>query len=324
MPGAGKDSLNSLNRRDLRILIFSLLLAFAVWFLHSLGLSYSQTVRVPVTAESSLDGHSLHSSNSVVVVARCRTTGFNLIKLRRSTSRREGTLHVDPSDLRAYPGDGDLFYMTHSELNNYCEEVFGKGTSVEAMISDTVVFRFAVENCKKVPVIPLYTASFRPQYTALSEMRLVPDSVLVYGEQIHLDRIETVQTESFTLSNLRSLAHGEVRLSLPGSVRLSESSVEYSMEVTRYVEIEGQVEIGLRNVPAGKSLLVYPATATVRYRCVFPLSADPSEGVDFYIDYKDFEKSMSGSLIPRVDALPQGVLSYSLEPQVFNCAERVR
>lgn len=324
MPEGGKNRLKSLNRRDLSTLIVSLLLAFCIWFLHSLGLSYSQTIRVPVTAESSLDGHSSESSNSAVVVARCRTTGFNLVKISRNTSRRVLSLHVDPSDLRPYPGDGDLFYMTLAELNSYSEEVFGKGTSVEMMLSDTVVFRFARENCKKVPVVPLYTASFKEQYTALSGMRLIPDSVLVYGEQIQLDRVDAVQTESFSLSGLSSLAHGEVRLSVPGAVRLSAASVEYSMEVTRYVEIEAQTEIGIRNVPSGKSLLVYPATAEVRYICVFPLSADPTEGTEFYIDYADFEKSMSGTCIPKTGGLPQGVLSYSIDPQVFNCAERVR
>lgn len=324
MPKGEKKSLKSLNRRDLSILIVSLLLAFCIWFLHSMGLGYSQTVRVPVMAESSLDGHSDRSSNSAVIVARCRTTGFNLVKLSRNASHRVLSLHVDPTDLRPCPGDGDLFYMSHSELNSYSENVFGKGTSVEMMLSDTVVFRFAVENCKKVPVSPLYSVSFKDQYTALSGMRLSPDSVFVYGEQIQLDRIDAVQTESFNLSGLNSLAHGEVRLSVPGSVRLSQESVEYSMEVTRYVEIEEQVTMGSRNVPSGKSLLIYPATATARYICVFPLSAVPTGRSPFYIDYADFEKSMSGTCIPRVDELAQGVLSCSITPQVFNCAERVR
>lgn len=324
MPEGEKKKLKSLNRRDLSILVVSLLLAFCIWFLHSLGLSYSQTIRVPVKVVSKLDGHSDLSSNSAVIVARCRTSGFNLVKIGWNVSRKVLSLHVNPDDLRSYPGDGDLFYMSHSELNSYSEDVFGKGTSVEMMLSDTVVFRFAVENCKKVPVLPLYSASFKDQYTALSEMRLSPDSVLVYGEQIQLDRVDAVQTESFSLYGLNSLAHGEVRLSVPGSVRLSQESVEYSMEVTRYVEIEEQVSMGSRNVPSGKSLLIYPAMATVHYICVFPLGADPTGRSPFYIDYADFEKSMSGTCIPKVDELAQGVLSYGITPQVFNCAERVR
>ena len=324
MPKPGKYSLKSLGRRDLAILIFSLLLAFGLWFIHNLGLGYSQTLRVPFTAQSSLDGHSGQSSNTCVAVARCRTSGFNLLRLRRSVSHKSLSLTVSPEDLHQYKGDGDVFYMSVSDVSNYSEQLFGKGTTLEMMLSDTLFFHFAFENFKKVPVEPLYTASFKSQYTALGDIRLTPDSVLVYGEQGHLDRVEKVQTESFSLNGLSSLAHGEVKLSSPVSVRLSHESVEYSLEVTRYVEITEQVTVGSRNVPSGKSLLIYPAGATVRYTCVFPIVADPVGSAEFYIDYSDFEKSMSGSCIPKADGLPQGVLSYSVTPQVFNCAERAR
>ncbi|MBQ9819987.1 MAG: hypothetical protein IJM60_06880, partial [Bacteroidales bacterium] len=80
----------------------------------------------------------------------------------------------------------------------------------------------------------------------------------------------------------------------------------------------------LRNVPAGRKVSVLPSVAKVTYKCAFPLSADPSDGVRFYIDYKDFESSIGGRCIPRPVSLPDGVMDYSLEPEVFECVEEGR
>jgi hypothetical protein len=94
--------------------------------------------------------------------------------------------------------------------------------------------------------------------------------------------------------------------------------------VTRYVEIHSEVTVSMRNVPAGRKVSVFPSMAKVTYKCAFPLSTDPSSGVRFFIDYKGFEGSIGGRCIPRPVSLPDGVLDYSLEPEVFECVEEGR
>lgn len=315
-------SKSNINGRDVAFYLLSLLLAFSIWLIHNLSLQYSQVMSVPVNAESNIDGHSAHSANSCVIVARCRTSGFNLVKSRFESRRHVKNVFFSPDDL--HQTEGDIFSITANELSGYVNEIFGDDIQLESVVSSSVEFRFPFENHKKVPVVINSAISFKPQYMAVGGMVATPDSVTVYGEPVRLNNIDKVVTANVTLEDLSSTAHGVATIDVPAGLRSSHSEVSYALEVTRFVEIREDVQIGARNVPVGRELSVFPSVATVVYRCAFPLSVDPSDNIQFYVDYKDFQKSINGRCVPHTSALPSGVLDYSIEPQVFECIENLR
>ena len=300
----------------------SLLLAFSIWLIHNLSLNYSDTLSVPVVAECNIEGHSNISSNSSMIAARCRTSGFSLLKVRHQAKRKALTIKFDQKDL--HHKDGETFYVTSAGLSNYVSEIFGDGVQLESFLSETVQFRFPFENNKRVPVQAVQVLSFRPQYMAMGQIRLQPDSVTIYGEPFHLEHIDRVFTRTIDLMNLKSSAHGVVKLERMSGVRMSETEVNYSLDVTRYVEIRSEVPVGVRNVPAGKKLSVYPSTATVVFKCAFPLSQDPTDDVQFYIDYSDFVNSIGGKCIAHASRIPEGVIDCAVTPEVFDCVEEGR
>ena len=311
---------SGINGRDLAVFLLSLLLAFSIWISHNLSLQYSSVVSVPVIALSNIEGHQAESSNTSPVVARCRTTGYRLLRKNRMSRRGQLRVYFSPDDL--HQEDEDLYYITSNELSGYFSEIFGDNVQLESFVSSRVQFRFPAENHKTVPVQAVSVVSFKPQYMALGAMKIVPDSVVVYGEPLHLQNIDRVVTEAITLQNLSSGAHGMARLEAPkGGIRLSVSEVSYALDVTRYVELHREVKVGTRNVPAGRDLTVYPS---VVFRCVFPLAYDPTEGVSFYVDYNDFASSINGRCVPRDSGLPSSVIDYSVEPKVLECIENLR
>ncbi|MBR3013114.1 MAG: hypothetical protein IKH60_07375 [Bacteroidales bacterium] len=314
---------SGINGRDLTVFLLSLLLAFSIWISHNLSLQYSSVVSVPVIALSNIEGHQAESSNTSPVVARCRTTGYRLLRKNRMSRRGQLRVYFSPDDL--HQEDEDLYYITSNELSGYFSEIFGDNVQLESFVSSRVQFRFPAENHKTVPVQAVSVVSFKPQYMALGAMKIVPDSVVVYGEPLHLQNIDRVVTEAITLQNLSSGAHGMARLEAPkGGIRLSVSEVSYALDVTRYVELHREVKVGTRNVPAGRDLTVYPSVVDVVFRCVFPLAYDPTEGVSFYVDYNDFASSINGRCVPRDSGLPSSVIDYSVEPKVLECIENLR
>ena len=128
----------------------SLLLAFGIWLIHNLSLSYSDTMIVPVIAECNIDGHSNISSNSSSIAARCRTTGFSLLRNRHKAKKEAIHIRFDTKDM--HHSEGEMFYISSAELGNYVTEIFGDGVRLESFLSETVQFRFPYENNKKVPV----------------------------------------------------------------------------------------------------------------------------------------------------------------------------
>ena len=309
--------------RDLAVMLLSLLLAFGIWIAHNLSLQYSSLISVPVIAQSNIDGRSAESSNTVAVVARCRTTGYRLLNKNRSTKHRTLKVFFSPDDL--HHDSEDMFYITSNELGGYINEIFGDNVQLESFVSSKVQFKFPEESHKTVPVQALSIVSFKPQYMAAGNITLTPDSVIVYGEPLHLQNIDRVYTETVKLESLSSVAHGVAKLELPrGNVRLSAQEVSYSLEVSRYVEISKEVKIGLKNVPAGRDLSVYPSEARVVFKCAFPMTFDPTDRVTFYVDYNDFAGSINGRCVPRVNGLSEGILDYTIEPQVFECIENLK
>ena len=298
-----------------------LLLSFSIWLIHNLSQQYSDVVSVPVVAVSNIEGRARQSAAACNIVARCRTTGLTLLQLRRSSQRRDKLIPIDASDFTHL--SGDQFSIDGEDLHKYASQIFGENVSIESFASRSFVFRFAAENFKKVPIKPVSTVSFRPQYMPLSQMQFSPDSVVLYADPARLEGIERVVTRPIVHNDLRKSVHGMVKLEPVAGVRMSEEKVAYSLEVTRFVELSGQIRVELRNVPAGRRFSAYPSSVEVRLDCTFPMQEDPLDQITVYVDYRDFAGSLTGRCVVHCDDLPEGVLSCRIEPQVCDCVETV-
>ena len=300
-------------------LLLCLLVSAGIWLIHNLSQTYVNIVSVSIVAESNIDGRSRRSTSDATVTAQVRASGFRQASLGRR-DKRPVTVVFDAADF-SHVG-GDVFALKGSELYKYTTAIFGDGVSIESLISDSPKFIFHEVSHKKVPVRRVHSISFAHQYMSEEGMQLQPDSVIVYGETSRLENIGYVLTRPIELHNIRSSVHGKVRLEVPSGVRLSDEEVIYSMEVTRYVELKAEMPVGVRNLPSGVELSVLPSTATVTFRCIFPTPSDPSSETSFYIDYRDFANSITGRCVARCSGLPSSVLSYDMEPEVFDCVVR--
>lgn len=310
------------NGRDVTIFVLSLLLAFNVWLVYSLTLNYTMVVSVPVVAVSNLSGHKQLSSNTNVVMARCHTRGLDLLRLEYLSDRKAVQVRISSSDLKCK--GGEIFYLTATELNKYVEPIFGTKAGMELFVTDSLFFHFPFENSKKVPVHPTFSMSCHPQYMAVGGMKMTPDSVVVYGQPSIIDKIDRIYTKSFDLRDLKAPAHGEVKLDQVNGVRMSQDYAEYMVRVQRYVEISATMPIKTRNVPPNKELVIYPSSAKVLFRCMFPVTVNPETAAQFYIDYNDFASTLKGVCLPKLDEFPEGLLDYVMEPQSFECVESDR
>lgn len=287
-----------------------------------LSREYAGTISVPVTAECNLDGHRTFSSNTALVSARCRTDGFRLLQERSRKDRRPVRVRFSASDLhRIGP---ETFCITGNAKNTYVGQFFGEQAVVEAFITDSLVFTFPLETNRKVPVEVPLSVGYRSQYMRASSLKVTPDSVTVYGESERLEGIVRVKAAPLNLSDVHETMHGSLRLERIKGVRLSAEEVNYELPVSRYVELRSTVPVEVWNVPSGHHLQVFPASADVVLRSSFPLSKDPFESFRLYIDYADFNASLSGRCVPRPLNLPASVLDYRLEPEVYDCIELER
>ena len=305
------------NRRDWAVFLLALLLAFSIWLIHNLSLRYNDYLKVAVTAVCNIDGHSDVSENRCEVMARCRTTGYKLIRYNLIFRNRTVEVQFNPSVMK-HKSD-DTFYVTSSDLQEYSHLIFGDKVTVEYFVSDTLFFRFPEQNNKRVPVYLVHSLSFRPQYINSSEFVCEPDSITIYGDKFKIDKIDKVFTEPVRYSDLHENIQGLVSIDEIRGVRFSDSEVRYSMDVTRYVEVSRTYQIYPVNVPADKKLQVYPSYLEAVFKCRYPGTADAIENLSFVVDYNDFVSSLSGKCPVKSSALPDEILFCDITPVAVDC-----
>lgn len=310
------------SRRDVTSFITSLLLAFGLWLGYSIDLDYDETLKVPVVAVSDIQGRQRESSNVCTIEASCNSPGRRVIYLKRADRRDPVKVHFDSAVFTHK--SGDEFFVSANDLGGYITDIFGKNVTLRGFSTTGFTFTFPTENHKTVKVVPVNVISFKSQYMSRNGLSISPDSVIVYGEPRYLESIDRITTETLQMNNLSSSKSGSLKLEVPKGVRLSEEAVNYSLDVTRYVEITRTVNVNVSKAPAGKSFSVYPSTAEVAFRCVFPMPSDRTEEVEVFIDYADFVKSRNGRCIANVSDLPSGVIDCTISPDIFDCIEKDR
>ena len=302
----------NISGRDWAVLLLALLLAFSIWLIHNLSLRYNDYLDVSVIAHSNIEGHSDVSSNKCDVRARCRTTGYNV--LRFGLRSRKSTVNVEfPSSIFKHRED-DIFYLSSSDLQEYSHIIYGDDVTVEYFVSDTLFFRFPSMEYRKVPVHPVTYVTYQPQYINDGLMSIKPDTVVIYGEKFLLDNVERVNTYPIKHYDINSNVQGNVKLERIQGVRIAPSSVSYSMDVTRYVEIRRSLPVKVVDQPAGKRVHVYPATVDVALKCRFPMLSDPVESLEAIADFESYRRSLSGTCPIELDNLSKEVISYDISP----------
>lgn len=298
-------------------IIFCVFLSAVVWLIHNLGQEYSGLVSVPVLAESNIDGRARMASAEVMITARIQAPGYRHVALSRRHSAR--VVFIDAADLQ--PVGGDFYSISENSLYRYASAIYGENISLESFVADDVRFKFNEECFAKLPVKPVADITFREQYTALHSMSFQPDSVLVYAEPARLAEIDNILTRPVSLRDLHSSVHGAAKLDVPAGARLSRNEVAYSLEVTRFVEFRRTLPIEVRGAYGRHSISALPSEAEVVFRCIFPLTSDPSEKVKLYVNYSEFAESLDGSCLIHTDGVQENVISCSILPEVCVCVE---
>lgn len=304
--------------RNWAVIALSLLLAFSVWLLTALTTDTVAVLSVNVEAQSDLEGRVALSPDMARIRARCRASGFRIRSLRRHDVR---TVRFQPADL--HPVGEDAYYITASSLEKYVQDIYGD-VRLENFISDTVVFRFPPETCKKVPVVPVKAIRFRSQYVEMAPLKVEPDSVIVYGDPLLLERVSQVRTETIRLTDVSSSIQDIVELDpIPGT-RYSTPSVKYSVSVSRALEIADRVAVRVTGVPEGKTVIPYPSTVSISVFSVFPMLSDPLKELTLEVPYEEFLHSRTGDCVPRIPTQFKGVIRTRISPEVVHCVEVVR
>ena len=307
--------------RNLRLFLVSLLIACFVWVMHTFALEYSASMPCTVRVTTNLRGYAPEATAREVVLLRGKATGFYLLKMR-GTGRKPVDLAVtvDARHFKRVAGEEDTFSLPATELRERLGEEMGDHFEVDFIDAEQLTFTFTPQSYVKVPVAASLDLDFRPQYMQVDDVRLNPDSVLVYGAVKELQRLTQVRTRRISFPSVDKTLQGYVELEpLPG-FRMDVDRVSYEIEVDRYVESSVTLPVTVKGTPAGRTLMVLPSQVEVIYRAPFHPRGGRivADDLTLVVDYADFAGAGSTKVIPQL-VTDRDIYAWRLNPELVEC-----
>ena len=299
-------------------LLLALVVTFFVWVVHTLSLEYTAPLQFSVRVSSEMVGYEASSVSNEPLLLRATATGYRLMRLR-GVGRGNVTLDLalNPRQIEKADGSDTFFTVRVPEIKDKIIEALGDNVSVDFIETDSLTFFFRRQGYKKVPVVVSSSITYRSQYMPVRKLTLAPDSVLVYGGVAELDGVREVHTSTIYHRSVDKNIQGYVDLECPsGLLRLSQDKVLYTINVERYVEVKKPVEIRTKNLPEGKSLILYPAKVDVTYRFPFDNGRSSCPEIGLYVDYEDCAAAVGTKVIPQLMETDTMILSWEMNPRM--------
>lgn len=294
------------------ILVFSLLLAFFMWSVMKLSRNYSSYMRFRVEVTTNIEGRRGGAVAEDVLVIGAKSTGFTILQNKNNDLT---TLFLEGVDAKLFHkcGTEDKYALLPEDVRQLVQDVLGKDIKVESFATDTLLFRFPVQTNRKVPVRVQSMISYKEQYMPYASIVVRPDSLLVYGDEEIIGKIEEVSTRMIKVKDVSGSVTGVTQIIPVAGVRFSHEEVFYTQEVGRYVEQKVKVPVRITDMPSYANVAIVPQEVELRLRQPFGAAAK-FDIADFEVAVDYNEILVKDAVKPQIVKKPEGILSVVMDP----------
>lgn len=294
------------------ILVFSLLLAFFMWSVMKLSRNYSSYMRFRVEVTTNIEGRRGVAVAEDVLVIGAKSTGFTILQNKNNDLT---TLFLEGVDAKLFHkcGTEDKYALLPEDVRQLVQDVLGKDIKVESFATDTLLFRFPVQTNRKVPVRVQSMISYKEQYMPYASIVVRPDSLLVYGDEEIIGKIEEVSTRMIKVKDVSGSVTGVTQIIPVAGVRFSHEEVFYTQEVGRYVEQKVKVPVRITDMPSYANVAIVPQEVELRLRQPFGAAAK-FDIADFEVAVDYNEILVKDAVKPQIVKKPEGILSVVMDP----------
>lgn len=227
-------------------------IASVIWFLNALSKTYVADINYALVSPAA------SGKDDVPVKVIMRGQGFTLLKVYMK-------IHNS-----SYP-----FSTFHSSMNciEFTDSLLGDYRNAISLVDVKPAVLTGSANLKqvtkKLPVKSKVTVSFAPQFGAIVQPLLKPDSVNVAGPAEVLSKLTHIETEDLTLQQVKNPVFRSVALKVPSaSCWLQQDRVWLYVPVEEFTEATLSVQVKAPDLPNRIQLI--PAKVTLK--CLVPVN----------------------------------------------------
>jgi len=248
--------------------IFAVLAVFVVWIFSTMSEVKSYTEVYPYQVEGIDTARYAVSRADTTLTLELQSNGFNA--LRRSLEPRR-TLHIDIAKLVPYPisQPTDLNIHLHEALPTLTPQLRMSGVRDVKPGANSLHLTISPRESRKfVADLSQVQFVFDGSHGLDGNIRLVPDSVVLYGSRESLDQVVSLRAQPTTFYNIRRTT--TFRVALEGDwkrhsdLRCSTDSISIYLPVQPFVEKRFTLPVEVITPVEGLRVQLHPSTVTLR------------------------------------------------------------
>lgn len=291
---------------DVLVFLIFVVVAAGFWIVIALNDSVTQNFKVKVGLVNVPDTVTFVTDPPAEFTVTVRDKGTNIL---RSGLTRQPVVEFN---FRDYADEG-IFRLTKSEINAAIKKTFGSSVQISSMSLDSLRLYYTDSRGKRVPVRVNVDATAASGYVISGQPRALQTGVRIYSYGDETDTVRYVQTVSLTRRNLSKTAQFEVKLQPIKGVKIVPSTIKIEIPVEPLVRKDGYAQVEARNVPEGRSLLLFPNKVQVSYYVPMSKFNDDDEPVTATVDFDDIQR-VAGSRLPvSIARMPEYVVNPELQ-----------
>ncbi len=186
--------------------------------------------------------------------------------------------------------------------------------SVIDISPDTVSFMVERITSKKLKVVPDIDITFRTGFGLASEVKVIPDSVVVFGPKSLIANLHSIKTRKVNLKTLDNLT--KIKLPFNNDMLSTNTAVvEATLDVQRIVDKEIEnIRVEVLDVPEDRDVVLLPNTINcLVVGGINVLGRLSSSDFSAYVHYRDVLLDTIGTVAPELTT-PKNVEIISQKP----------
>ena len=183
------------------------------------------------------------------------------------------------------------FRYSRTDLDAAIKAVFGGAAQIGSVSVDSLSLRYTTAKGHRVPIVVRSDVSAAAGYVIDGIPEPVQRSVRIYSVSNSIDTINRIYTEKIVKRNMSETTEVEVPLSPIPGVKIVPSKIKIRIEVDPLVKKDAMATVKALNVPAGMTLLLFPAVVPVSYYVPMSHFNDHDIPVKVTVNYDDVERT---------------------------------
>lgn len=293
-------------RKKVYIFIASFLFSAILWGSISLSDVYYTTIDVKLKIVNIPQGYTIGSKIPDKVSLKIRGEGWKLVSSKIGADA-EFKISADSDS-------GQKFISLFKNLS--ANQWVVSELEVIDIVPDTISLNIERIVTRKLPVEPFVTLEFKPGFGLADKIKLIPDSVTVWGPISYINSLEAVETERSKITGLNKKTEKIINLPNITGVNYNTNSIRLILDVQKIVDKEFQgIYVSVLDVPSDKEVLLIPNRISCSVRGGIEVLGSLSvEQFTAYVNYNDVVQDTIGSIVPAVN-IPDNVTLQFLKPE---------